>query len=142
MDPTKPPTVTNQRYDGPNRLNFSSISRLVLASSDNFYLNHHARPKFALSLFDSDADWNAMLGAVNPLLKEIVHVVDPVLAHRRLRPPSQGGTTKKAVRRQVLDIAAWIRDAVYVISGPGVGCTGTQVWCEEGCAHWAYNSAR
>ena len=61
--------------------------------------------------------WDDALHAVSSELELLCSVVREVLDDGALRPSQLGGSASKALRRNVIDAAAWTRDFFYFLAG-------------------------
>ena len=61
--------------------------------------------------------WDDALHAVSSELELLCSVVRELLDDGALRPSQLGGSASKALRRNVIDAAAWTRDFLYVLAG-------------------------
>ena len=62
-------------------------------------------------------EWDVALRKVEPVLKALADSIESLVGVPAMAPPSAGGTASRRQRRALLDLAAWVRDVVYVVAG-------------------------
>ena len=80
-------------------------------------LVHDNRCQLGRVMWSTEAVWDDALHAVSSELELLCSVVREVLDDGALRPSQLGGSASKALRRNVIDAAAWTRDFLYVLAG-------------------------
>ena len=103
-------------YTGQQRIGESDHFPIFVDFS-SFQLELNYNSHLGRVMWSTEAVWDDALGSVKSELATLSSAIHDILQDQTIRPSQLGGTASKALRRNIIDAAAWIRDFLYVLAG-------------------------